>query len=529
MTADALKVALLARPGVACDRLRGVLEQAGAQCVLLADPTELTLPQLVEAAPKVVLVALDPQTEDVLDRFDDVLLSDAGVEVIYEEASLAAAREGWDVARWQRHLVAKLQQHGDVLPPGTEPEEVPEPDSSVDARALDIDDGGMSDAVVEGTATPAAEVVEPPAAGFRPEPVFEAQPEAPGPVPGWTPEAAFEVAPPVEAEPWLEPASTGMAEPFSPAAHPFDPVVAEADGDVSAAWASDAGFDIADTVAGATLDGESGLGLVDMVEPAAVAVGLVDSQEAERPAGIAPDMLGSTPTGVPETGPAAGFGTLTLDDGSAPVTTLDNDDARSRFQRDISDLEVRISGLSLVDDLPATAPVQASGAVLVLAGLGGPDAVRQLLGAIPDGFPRPVLVQQRLDGGRYDKLVAQMQRATTVPVRLAEPGQYAHAGVIYILPAAVGVDIGDTGIRFNQGGELLTALPSSDSAVLLLSGSDPAQVDAVLRHGWAGALIAGQAADGCYDAAAPNALAARGGDTGSAAELAQRLAERWPA
>ncbi|HUH89335.1 MAG TPA: chemotaxis protein, partial [Lysobacter sp.] len=122
MTADALKVALLARPGVACDRLRGVLEQAGAQCVLLADPTELTLSQLVGAAPKVVLVALDPQTEDVLDRFDDVLLSDAGVEVIYEEASLAAAREGWDVARWQRHLVAKLQRHGDVLPPGTEPE-----------------------------------------------------------------------------------------------------------------------------------------------------------------------------------------------------------------------------------------------------------------------------------------------------------------------------------------------------------------------------------------------------------------------
>ena len=69
--------------------------------------------------------------------------------------------------------------------------------------------------------------------------------------------------------------------------------------------------------------------------------------------------------------------------------------------------------------------------MLVLAGIGGPDAVRQLLGSLPNDFPRPVLVQQRLDGGRYDKLVAQMQRATTLPVRLAEPGLAAIAGLIY--------------------------------------------------------------------------------------------------
>lgn len=529
MTADALKVALLARPGVACDRLRGVLEQAGAQCVLLADPTELTLSQLVEAAPRVVLVALDPQTEDVLDRFDDVLLSDAGVEVIYEEASLAETREGWDVARWQRHLVAKLQRHGDVLPPGTEPEEVPEADPGVDIHALDVDEGGMSAAVVEVAATSAVEVA-PSTAGFELEPVLETRLETPsGPALDWTHGAALEIAPAMESELGLELVSTEAVAPFSATAHPFDPVVAEADEDVSAAWASDAGFNIVATAADTTLDEESGLGLVDMVEPAAVAAEPVGSQETERPAGIAPDDRRDTPDDAPEIAPAGGFGALTLEDYSAPVTTLDNDDARSRFQRDIGDLEVRISGLSLVDDLPAKAPAQASGAVLVLAGLGGPDAVRQLLGAIPDGFPRPVLVQQRLDGGRYDKLVAQMQRATTLQVRLAEAGESAHAGIIYILPAAVGVDFGDTGIHFNQDGELLAALPSSDSAVLLLSGSDPVQVDAVLRHGWAGALIAGQAADGCYDAAAPNALAARGGDTGSPVELAQRLAERWPA
>src|SRR5690606_31697527 len=31
---------------------------------------------------------------------------------------VAAKREGWDAARWVRHLAAKLGGHQDVLPPG---------------------------------------------------------------------------------------------------------------------------------------------------------------------------------------------------------------------------------------------------------------------------------------------------------------------------------------------------------------------------------------------------------------------------
>ncbi|MCP2839698.1 chemotaxis protein CheB, partial [Salmonella enterica] len=80
---------------------------------------------------------------------------------------------------------------------------------------------------------------------------------------------------------------------------------------------------------------------------------------------------------------------------------------------ELAELERRIAGLSLVDE---HVPAEDNGAVVVLAGIGGPDAVRQLLGALPAGFPRPVLVRQRLDGGRYDKLVAQMQRVSAMPV-----------------------------------------------------------------------------------------------------------------
>ena len=428
MGSDALKVAVLARAGVARDRLREVVSSAGADCVLEADPLELDPAALAASAAKVVLVALDPQTEDALERLEEVL-ADPELEVIYEEASLAASREGWDMARWQRHLVAKMQRHGDVLPPGTEQEDagLAGPVSALDAGANPSD--------------------------------------------------------PVLTETSEEPSVTLQA---------FEP------GDVSDGLDISVAFDAA------------------VAEDSVAGLGEVTTGDGQTEAG-------ETPGGI--------FGVLSLDDGEgdSPAAAGEATEATNRFARDISDLEERISGLSLVDDSPRKEPEGPRGAVLVLAGLGGPDAVRQLVAALPAGFPRPVLIQQRLDGGRHDKLVAQMQRATELPVRLAEAGELAHAGTVYILPADLGVDVSETGIRFHAESELLAALPAADSAVLLLSGTDPSLVNATLHHGWAGALVAGQTADGCYDAAASNELAGRGGDTGTPAELARRLAERWPA
>jgi len=37
----------------------------------------------------------------------------------------------------------------------------------------------------------------------------------------------------------------------------------------------------------------------------------------------------------------------------------------------------------------------------------------------------------------------------------------------------------------------------------------------------------GQSQEGCYDPAAPKALAARGAELGSPAQIAQRLTDRW--
>ncbi|MFC3552363.1 chemotaxis protein CheB [Lysobacter cavernae] len=471
MSESTRRVVLLARPGVACERLRSALGDAGVQLVLEADPTTLEPSALSAAAPEVVVVALDPVTEDALDRFEPVLV-DPRIEVIFEEAELAAAREGWDAARWVRHLAAKLHRHGDVLPPGHEPEDVD-----------DTHAAATPDRVVEPVPiAPVAAPVAAPVSSHAFDPVMAELSDAPPPT---------------------------IVEPVADFA--FVPTDAMATDEITIA-PFESSFDYDDAPVAATP-------APAVLKPAPVLV-FEASLSAVPPVAAAPTEV------VAPAAPDWSF----ADEAPALQGLLDREGgsdgvADGRLRHDLDEIERRISSLELVDDRPAT---HVNGAVLVLAGIGGPDAVRQLLGALPETFAWPVLVQQRLDGGRYDKLVAQMQRATPLLVKLAEPGVPAIGGVIYILPAGVGIAVDEAGIRFDDAGaDVLAALPAADSAVLLLSGSDPGRVDAAMNHAWAGALVAGQAPDGCYDAVAAMALIARGGESGQPAELAARLSARW--
>lgn len=470
------RVALLARPGAALDRMRGALGDAGARIVLEADPTRLEPAVLSDASAEVVLVVLDPATEEAIDRFENVL-GDPSIEVIFEEAELALAREGWDAARWVRHLAAKLYRHADVLPP----------------RRDDAEWEPAAAPVAAGSGLALAEL---------------------------TPVVIDEAAP---AEIALDDVT-------------LDDIVLD---DIV----------LTDIAVDDIASGGAGLDGIALDDIALDGVALDDiSLGGTAPQGLRSDMaleITQIESVAPQfdAGGLAGSGeatdelTFTIPDfETAAPATEDSRGESDRFRRDLDDLERRIASMGLVGDSPQQTqaqedrPARATGAVLVLAGIGGPDAVRQLLGALPTGFPRPVLVQQRLDGGRYDRLVTQMQRATTLPVKLAEPGMRASGGEIYILAAEVGVSGGDDGIVFNdRPAEVLSSLPTADSAVLLLSGADAAVVDAVLNQSWSGALVAGQSPEGCYDAAATNALIARGGIAGQPAELARRLVARWPA
>ncbi len=200
---------------------------------------------------------------------------------------------------------------------------------------------------------------------------------------------------------------------------------------------------------------------------------------------------------------------------------------RPRSEPDMAALST--GSLSLVDLDQAAA---SEGAVLVMAGIGGPDAIRRLLAALPPAFPRPLLVRMALDGGQYGNLVRQMGRVSALPVELGEIGQPIEAGKVYVLSDEVGVQQQAGALAFaaqTDPAALVAALPPADSAVLMLSGANEALVEATLALAGQGGWVAGQSADGCYDPAAAARLAQQGMLSGDPAQLAQALAQRWPA
>ena len=420
MTGSSRRVALLARAGAAREQLRAALHEAGAEIVLEDDPNALDGQTLGAAAPQVVLVALEAAIEDSLSRFDDVL-HDPAVAVIFDEAELAARREGWEAKRWARHLAAKLNGHADVLPPGGE-----------------IDD-------------------------TRPEPGL--------------PRTPAQIHANADIEPHLQEAQ-GVA------------------------------FELP----------RGGLELVETEEG-------LDSSQTIDPENWQPA--------------ATTTHTLSLQDGFEPVTPA----ASAAEPATVSvppplppAAAAKTSGLTLelesIHAPSSSAGTAVRGAALLFAGIGGPDAVRKVLADLPPRLSRPVLVQLRLDGGRYDNLVKQMERVSALPVRLAKAGETASAAHVYVLPNDVAVNVVEGVVHFAEGAlqsdTLIASLPAAESAVLLLSGSDTAQVEAALALAAQGGFVAGQSPQGCYDPAASKALAARGGMVATPAELATHLASHWP-
>lgn len=431
-TQAAPAVALLARPGAARERLREALSHADVQLVLEDDPNTLEARVLQEARPQFVVIALETAIEDALERLEAVL-SAPGLTLVFDEAELAARRDGWEAQRWGRHLAAKLHGHQQVLPPGAEEEPSlqlepghPAPAPAPQEEALQPH---LEQALSWADEVPADTLYSPPVQLHEPIAL----------------EQALAALQPVVPEPLQAPALPSLAETAS-AVPPLPPVSFD-----HTAWS--------------------------LVEDEADA-----SATAPHHAAV-----------------------------EAPLPSFDT------------------GHLSLVD-LDAAAPVGArAGSLLVLAGIGGPDALRRLLGALPPSLSVPVLVHMRLDGGRYGNLVKQMARVSPLPVQLAEAGQRATPGEVHVLADDIGVQAASDGLHFvsDAQGIAIAALPADHTALVLLSGADLAHVGPALDLAAAGAWVAGQVGEGCYDPAAATAVVAAGMVAGEPQELAQAIAARW--
>ncbi len=180
-------------------------------------------------------------------------------------------------------------------------------------------------------------------------------------------------------------------------------------------------------------------------------------------------------------------------------------------------------------DNDAPYQVFAPGAVIILAGLGGPDAVRQMLASLPDKMPVPVLLYQHLEVGKHERLAEQLAKISKLPVVLAEEGAFAQPGKLFVLPAGMTAANEMRTLKFVTGplADLFVALTPADSVVVMLSGADASLVSPVMQLLNAGGLVMAQDPDTCFDPVAAQIMARQGAPTFPALGLSKQIAERW--
>ncbi len=102
-------------------RLREVLIESGGRvvCELDADHLQADTKILAESGAEVVLVNLDPDLDEAIDQIMGMMDMDHQ-RLMINDAEASRSLDGWDQARWARHLAAKVFGRPDVDPPRPE-------------------------------------------------------------------------------------------------------------------------------------------------------------------------------------------------------------------------------------------------------------------------------------------------------------------------------------------------------------------------------------------------------------------------
>lgn len=484
--APAPRVVVLGRAGDAQQQLQHALDAIGAQTLAAGEIDQLDPEQMRDAHPDVILVSVDERTDDKnLERWQS-LFDTPGIIVVFDDADVTRLLSGWDLARWARHLAAKVLGRLDVLPP-------------VQADAQRLPHGGEHDAP----------------------------------------------------QPMIEPSSAA-----APAADAFNLDLDSLHIDESALTASPAETLLAPSddidFAALSTQFEAEQQRAAREDTHAQAAPTLDELMARDSAGSDGPGIGvasSQPSAEVTRGARAASSSAAKPESiSLELTPLDTDHPPVRQASAKADVDIDVSSYALeplqAESAPAqttsaqapansAVPATAVGVIAIVAGLGGPDAVRQVLAALPKTLPVPVLLWQHLDAGKHDRLAQQLAKASALPVYLAKPGELARPGAVAVMTASVGVKNDIPGWRFNPatGGiaaALETALGEPASMLMVLSGADGSVVDVAAAHAARGSEVHVQTPDSCFDGAAAAALSLRGVAATPATQLAGLAAAHWP-
>ena len=522
-------VALVFSDSASSRMLREVIRAVGCPIAYETSVAAFTPNALAESGASIVIVDLasDAETDSIFD-----LLDDDRYRVIVNDAEVTSALTGWDHARWARHLSAKILDLPAVIdPPRPEEHSVAAVEAAASMKSRSDTKSQMSGASADKPLPSGAELgiddwlsevlQVNDAAGLFDESTRQAQgrgievgsnygtrgaqPAASESKRETDPEAEF------AAEPIPAPKNSIVAEPAKPAAEerfgwsiegvirdidewlpPADPGLANIDPARAAGlWssaASDAGSELAITEsrpleaaedewfappAAAENERVGDEGWLPPVQPAAFSVPAdpidIAAIRGPRSSGHLAHSLDLTPLEL------------------AAVTPM-FDGQQTEPEKDM-----------VVDVVPTPATV--SRVIVLCASVGGPEAIRVVLGAIPANHPALFLVVQQVGEEFLDLLSQQLRRATALRVRSADLGDQLRDGEVIPVSPRQRLVIDRSGrVTLNQRVEEVGAAPMNR---VLRDVSDQFGEDctAVVLSG-----VASDAAEGC------RYVAERGGD-----------------
>lgn len=129
-------VALLFDDAGLGEQLRSALQERGARIVHEGPLSGLSRELLFSVNADVLVVNLDDEDDGALDRLDETLAGDRP-RVVFNDGQASRRLEGWDRARWARHLAMKVLAMGDADPPRPPAPEETRVEASVPAPAVD--------------------------------------------------------------------------------------------------------------------------------------------------------------------------------------------------------------------------------------------------------------------------------------------------------------------------------------------------------------------------------------------------------
>ncbi len=484
-TQVAQRVVVMGLEGSARDQLVSALSEFGVTPVWVGKPLQSNPELLLELNPNRVIVSLEPSIEPDLEPYSD-FLSRSTVTVLYDDAETTRSLSGWDLNRWARHMAAKLlnkellPQSENAVPPVSEQE-------VLEDHSIQWDMPIEALQAKTAHATPSADI-----------PVDMESHLA------WNDTEHYEALEinPDELNAALERLNVSLSKGFdAEQAVEFEFSAHSADDHLPAATASSSAVPAVSSALASTLQL---LPLSDELHEQNADV-RADSETVNAFSSEEFSLDFDTDFGRDDK-PNQSTETLKFqskEEHDAILLELTNQIAEiPRF--DLSKyalLDANTGDTSDSHNESAVKDVKLKPLLLVISGLGGPAAMRTLLGSVPATFNGIIVISHDIDSMQLPKLRDQLQKISKIPMLTLETDEFLKNGNIYVLSKQQTIQTTALGYQCIAGQSLSAYILQMDPNVdiLVLSGADALLSQALIQVSSLLSNIHVQAPEDCFE------------------------------